>query len=126
MNLRGKVLSLLGVRAWIYVLSLLVPLLAYTLVLKVSNILVESPDSGLLGSLGLMRSDLLFGLGYALLWIGLFAVADRGIARRLVVVLFHAAAILVAAVSTCAYQVPDGDRHAAELRDGRLLRRQVR
>ncbi len=104
MNLRGKVLSLLGVRVWIYVLSLLVPLLAYTLVLKVSNILVESPDSGLLGSLGLMRSDLLFGLGYALLWIGLFAVADRGIARRLVVVLFHAAAILVAAVSTCAYQ----------------------
>ncbi|HKH11189.1 MAG TPA: sulfatase-like hydrolase/transferase [Rubrobacter sp.] len=104
MKLRGKVLSLLGGRTWIYVLSLLVPLLAYTLALKVSNILAQGQGSGLLGSLRLMRSDLLFGTGYALVWIGLFAVADRGIARRVVVVLFHAAAILVAVISTCAYQ----------------------
>jgi len=104
MSVRGKLGALLGVRAWIYVLSLLVPLLAYTLALKVSNMVARSPESGLLESLRLMRSDLLFGLGYALLWIGLFAVADRGTARRVVVLLFHASAVFVAVVSTCAYQ----------------------
>ena len=54
--------------------------------------------------LGLMRSDVFFNLGYALLWVGLFAVAGGGLLRRIVVVLFHATTILVVLVTTCAYQ----------------------
>ena len=98
----SKLRGLLGDRTWVYVLSLLVPLLVYTLVLKGLEAIPESP--GIFGFFFLMRSDLLFGLGYALLWIGLFAVANRGLARRVVVVLFHGSAVLVAVVSTCAYQ----------------------
>ena len=98
----GKLRGLLGDRTWVYVLSLLVPLLVYTLALKGLEVVPEGP--GIFEFLRLMRSDLLFGLGYALVWIGLFAVADRGLARRVVVVLFHASSVLVAAVSTCAYQ----------------------
>jgi glucan phosphoethanolaminetransferase (alkaline phosphatase superfamily) len=56
-------------------------------------------------TLDLMRSDVFFNLGYALFWIGLFAaVRSRGLLRRTVVVLFHAAALLVVTVTTCAYQ----------------------
>jgi lipoteichoic acid synthase len=104
MRIWGQIRDLLGPRTWVYVLSLLLPLLAYTTALKVSNILAKSPGSGLIESSSLMRSDLLFASGYALLWVGLFAVARGRMARRVVVVVFHAAAILVAVVSTCAYQ----------------------
>jgi hypothetical protein len=55
------------------------------------------------GALRLLRSDVLFDLGYVLLWIGLFA-ASRGMLRRIVFVLFHAAAVLVVVVGMCAYQ----------------------
>ena len=56
-----------------------------------------------MGALRLLRSDVLFDLGYVLLWIGLFA-ASRGMLRRIVFMLFHAAAVLVVVVGTCAYQ----------------------
>src|SRR3712207_8378261 len=46
-------------------------------------------------ALQLMRSDVFFNLGYALLWIGLFAAARRGFLRRVVVVLFHAVTLVV-------------------------------
>jgi arylsulfatase A-like enzyme len=52
-----------------------------------------------------MRSDLFFDLGYALLWIGLFAVVRRGTFLRWVVAFFfHASAMLVVTVSTVAHQ----------------------
>jgi lipoteichoic acid synthase len=55
------------------------------------------------GALRLLRSDVLFDLGYVLLWIGLFA-ASRGMLRRIVFVLFHAAAVLIVVVGMCAYK----------------------
>ncbi len=51
-----------------------------------------------------MRSDLLFSLGYALLWIGLFAMARKGLSRHVVVGLFHVATVFVALISAFAYQ----------------------
>ncbi len=91
-------------RDWTYLLSLLVPFLLYDLILKGSLIVSWPKDLGFAESLGLMRSDLLFCMGYALLWLGLFAVARKGLWRRLVTVLFHAATILVALLATIAYQ----------------------
>jgi phosphoglycerol transferase MdoB-like AlkP superfamily enzyme len=62
----------------------------------------ENP--GILGGLDLARSDLLFSLGYVSLWIVLFAVARRGLPRRIVVGLFHGVTIFIALITTCAYQ----------------------
>ncbi len=55
-----------------------------------------------------MWSDIFFVLGYALLWIGLFAVARKGALRWGVLVLFHVTAILVVALKTIAYQYIQG------------------
>jgi lipoteichoic acid synthase len=95
---------LLGARDWVYLLSLLVPLVVYNLVLKGVRVASWPGETGFWGGLGLMRSDLLFNLGYALLWIGLFAVARKGLYRWVVVVLFHAVTILVALVTTGAHR----------------------
>ena len=99
----AHVRSFLGGRDWIYLLALLVPLTVYNLVLKGIRIHVEEEHAGLGTVFELIRSDLLFNLGYALLWIGLFALARRGLLRRLVLVLFHASAVLVGAITTCAH-----------------------
>jgi lipoteichoic acid synthase len=96
--------SLLVRRDWVYLLSLLVPLVAYTLCLKVVGIVSEYPASGVWGTLRLFRSELLFDVGYVLVWVGPFAVVRRGMPRRVVLVLFHASAILVAVIATVAYQ----------------------
>ena len=104
MRVRTLFLSLLDRRDWVYVLSLLVPLVVYTLCLKVVGIVSEYPASGVWGILRLLRSEALFDAGYVLLWVGLFAVARRGIPRLIVLVLFHASAILVAVIATVAYQ----------------------
>ena len=95
---------LLSRREWLYLLSLLVPFVLYDLALKSSLVVSWPKELGFRESLGLMRSDLLFNLGYALLWVGLFAVARRGPFRWFVVGLFHTTAILVALVSVSAYQ----------------------
>ena len=71
--------------------------------MKVLDVVLQPGEHGLALTLGLIRSDILFNLGYALLWIGLFALPGR-ILRQVVVVLFHAATILVVLVSTCAHQ----------------------
>ena len=102
MRIRGHPMVLLNRRDWVYLLSLLVPLLTYELALKVVSLVSEYPDSGVWGALRLLRSDVLFDLGYALLWIGLFA-ASQGVLRRVVHVLFHASAILVVVVGMFAY-----------------------
>src|SRR5688572_15079266 len=103
MRVRDRSIALLNGRDWVYVLGLLIPLVAYELALKVSALVSEYPASGVWGALRLLRSDMLFDLGYALVWIGLFA-ASRGMLRRVVLVLFHAAAILIVVVATCSYQ----------------------
>ncbi|MDP8951723.1 MAG: hypothetical protein M3N18_05720, partial [Actinomycetota bacterium] len=78
--------ALLSRRDWAYLLSLLVPFIVYNLALKASSVLSQPGEApGFVRALDLMRSDIFFSLGYALLWIGLFAVAKRKFLRRVVV-----------------------------------------
>jgi lipoteichoic acid synthase len=65
---------------------------------------LQEGAGGFLETLSLMRSDLLFNAGYAILWVGLFAVVRRGVLRKIVVVHFHAVSLLVVAITTTAYQ----------------------
>jgi lipoteichoic acid synthase len=96
-------LRLLSSRDWIYSLSLLLPFVIYNLAMKVLDVVLQPGEHGLALTLGLIRSDILFNLGYALLWIGLFALSG-GTLRQVVVVLFHAATVLVATIDTFAHQ----------------------
>src|SRR4028119_1640272 len=91
---------LLSRRDWVYLLSLLVPLIVYNLALKAADVVSMSEYGGVWRTLSFMPSDMFFNLGYAVFWIGLFAVARRGLARWIVVVLFHALTILVLVAST--------------------------
>jgi lipoteichoic acid synthase len=91
---------LLSRQDWVYSLGLLVPFVVYNLGLKAASMLSVP---GLALNLNLMLSDILFNLGYALLWVGIFAATRRGLMRRILVFLFHTATILVALVTTCAY-----------------------
>jgi lipoteichoic acid synthase len=95
--------SLLSNRDWVYLLSLLVPLAVYDLVLKVVRIYSQEEQAGFFEVFGLIRSDLLFNLGYALLWIALFALTRRRPLRWLIVGVFHLATMLVATITTCAH-----------------------
>jgi lipoteichoic acid synthase len=103
-NARGFLRTLLSGRDWVYLFSLLLPFVVYDLALKASDVGSQPGKQGLAPNLGMMRSDILFDLGYVLLWIGLFAAARRGPLRWVVVFLFHAVTGLVVVVSTCAYQ----------------------
>jgi arylsulfatase A-like enzyme len=97
--------ALLSRRDWVYLLSLLVPFVVYNLALKAYDITLQPGDhGGLTRTLGLIGSDVFFNLGYALLWIGLFAVVRRGLLRWVVVFLFHAVTMLVVIVTTFAHQ----------------------
>jgi lipoteichoic acid synthase len=100
----ARLRSIVSGRDWIYLSSLLVPLVVYDLTLKAIRIHSQQEIPGGLCAFGLIRSDLLFNLGYALLWIGLFALARRGLARELIVVFFHASAVLVVATTTSAHR----------------------
>jgi lipoteichoic acid synthase len=100
----GFLRGLLSRREWVYLLSLLVPFVVYNLALKAYDISSRPGDHGLVRTLDLMRSDIFFNVGYALFWIGLFAVVRKGPLRWLVVFLFHAATILVVLVTTSAHQ----------------------
>jgi lipoteichoic acid synthase len=91
---------LLNRRDWVYSLSLLIPLIVYNFALKVAIVWQHGPAP----ALELVRSDVFFSLGYALLWIGLLAAVHWGRARRAVVVLFHATTMLVVIITACAYQ----------------------
>src|SRR3712207_9278195 len=73
--------ALLTREDWIYLLSLLVPLVLYDLVLKAVRIFALPGTPGPIEFLDQIRSEVFFNLGYAILWIGLFAVARHGIAR---------------------------------------------
>ena len=98
----GAARSLLSRRDWIYLLGLLVPFVVYDLALKGALVFAGSGNPGLLGGLGLMRSDLLFNLGYVLLWVGLFALARRRTSRWIVVGLFHVVTMIIALITTSA------------------------
>src|SRR5918997_3947036 len=104
-NNKSNILSCLEVlldrRDWVYLLSILVPLFVYNLALKASSV---ASIPGLAPNFDLMRSDVFFNLGYALLWMGLFAaVRGGGPLRRVVVILFHAMTMLVVIVTTFAH-----------------------
>ncbi len=104
MNILGFFGALLKRRDWVYLLSLLVPFVAYDLALKAYAVSSLPGERGLSRTFDLMRSDAFFDLGYALLWIGLFAVARRGFLRWVVVILFHAVTVFLVVVTTCAHQ----------------------
>ena len=92
-------------RDWVYLLSLLVPLVIYNLALKADAAAARPGNElGLAQTLDMMRSDIFFNLGYMLLWIGLFTMLYKGPLRWLVVFLFHAITVLVVIVTTCARQ----------------------
>src|SRR4051812_6757410 len=101
----GFLRALLSRRDWVYLLSLLVPFVIYNLALKAYDITLQAGiRGGLTQTLGLMRSDVFFNLGYALIWIGLFAAVRREPLRWVVVFLFHAVTMLVVIVTTFAHQ----------------------
>jgi arylsulfatase A-like enzyme len=96
---------LLNRRDWVYSLSLLMPSVVYNLSLKAYD--VVSSRRGPLRftrTLELLHSDVFFNLGYVLLWIGLFATAQRGPLRWVVVFLFHITTALVAVIRTGAHR----------------------
>jgi lipoteichoic acid synthase len=96
--------ALLSPRDWVYLLSLLVPFVIYDLVLKSSLVALQPLGSSFAESLGMISSDVLFNLGYTLLWVGLFAAARRGLLRWVIVGLFHVTTIFIVLVTTSAYQ----------------------
>src|SRR5215212_462563 len=103
-NVSGFSGVLLSRREWVYLLSLLVPLSVYNLALKAHDVLSSQPGGpALTRSLTSMMSSVFFELGYALLWLGLFAAVRRGLLRWAVVVLFHLATMLVVIVITSAH-----------------------
>jgi lipoteichoic acid synthase len=99
-RLVAQLTGLLSREEWVYVLSLLVPLVAYNVVLKVVRVAAQFEVPGPLGFLDQVRSDLLFNLGYAAFWICLFAVVRGGIGRRVLLVLFHLSAVMIVATTT--------------------------
>ena len=96
--------SILSGREWAYLGSLLVPLVIYNLALKGIRIRSQDDVLGVFATLDLIRSDLLFNLGFVFLWVGLFVLTRRSRWRWPVVVLFHAATILVVGTTTAAHQ----------------------
>ena len=79
-------------------------MLVYGLVLKAIRIRSQDETFGVFGVLDLMRSDVLFSLGFVLLWVGLFALVRNSRWRWPVIVLFHASTILVVGAWTAAHQ----------------------
>lgn len=85
-------------------MSLLVPLIVYNLLMKSLATAAQVEVKGASEALGLMRSEVLFNLGYLLLWVGLFAAFRSGAPRKIVTVLFHVSALVVVIITTCANQ----------------------
>src|SRR5688500_2289846 len=107
-RLKPGAAALLSRHDLIYVLSLLLPFAVYDLALKLllinpvqqdpeitealglMQIRLPAPEPpGFLDVLGLMQSDILFNLGYILLWIALLAVVRKGMCRWIMAGLFH-------------------------------------
>ena len=88
---------------WIYLASLLVPVFLYNLTLKVVRIVTRPDSPGPLGFVDQIRSDLLFNLGFAALWVGIFAAVRTGLPRRVVMLLFHLTVVIVVVLTTSAH-----------------------
>jgi lipoteichoic acid synthase len=99
----ARMRGLLTREDWVYLSSLLVPLFLYNVALKVVRVVTQFEAPGPLGFLDQVRSDVLFNLGYALFWIGIFAAVRGRVARAISLILFHLAAIVVIALSTSAH-----------------------
>jgi lipoteichoic acid synthase len=95
--------SILSGRDWVYLSSLLVPLVVYDLVLKWIRMGSQEELPGGFAAFALIRSDVLFNLGYVFFWVGLFALTRQSRLRWPVVVLFHAVTIVVLATMTSAH-----------------------
>jgi lipoteichoic acid synthase len=92
-------------RDQVYLLSLLLPLIAYNLALKAASVLSRPGNHGPLAlNLDLMQSDIFFNLGYALLWVALFGIIRKGPMRWAVVFAFHVVTVFVVIVATIAPQ----------------------
>lgn len=105
-HIRGggfRLRDLLSGEDWVYLLSFLVPLFAYNVALKVVRISAQLDVPGPLGFLDQLRSDLFFNLGYAALWIGLFAAIRGGAGRTVLLALFHLSTLMVLVLSTSAH-----------------------
>lgn len=103
-SLRTHMRPFLSLGLWVYLASLLAPLAVYKLALKYASFTSTHESPGLLDTLGLLRSDMLFGVGFALLWVGVFSVLRRGCLRRVATLGLHVSAVLIVVLSTCAYQ----------------------
>jgi arylsulfatase A-like enzyme len=95
--------GLLNREDWIYLLSLLGPLFVYNVALKVVRVATQFEVPGPLGFLDQVRSDFLFNLGYAVLWIGVFAVVRGGFPRLIALALCHLLALLLVVLTTIAH-----------------------
>jgi lipoteichoic acid synthase len=95
--------SILSGRDWLYLSSLLVPLVVYDLVLKWIRMGSQEGLPGGFAAFAFIRSDVLFNLGYVFFWVGLFALTRQRRLRRPVVVLFHAVTLVVLATTTSAH-----------------------
>ncbi|MBA2693840.1 MAG: sulfatase-like hydrolase/transferase [Rubrobacter sp.] len=88
---------------WVYLALLFAPLFLYTTAFRVAGILVKDDEAGIWRVAGLLNSDLMFALGYAVFWVGVFAVFRSGLPRIAAAVLLHVSAALIAVISTIAY-----------------------
>ena len=110
MKVRGLFRALPNRRDRVYLLSLLIPFIAYNLALKAASVVSwpswpgEQGPLALVGGLDLMRSDIFFNLGYALLWVALFGLVRKGAMRWAVVFVFHGVTVFVGIVATIAHQ----------------------
>ena len=105
MKLRGFFRALPNRRDRVYLLSLLVPFIAYNLALKAASVLSWPGEQGpfALEGLDLMQSDIFFNLGYALLWVAIFGMVRKGPMRWAVVFVFHVVTVFVVIVATTAH-----------------------
>lgn len=86
--------------AW-YLGALLIPLALYGIVLKIIRIADLGELPGPIALLDQLSSDLLFGVGFGLAWMVIFATLGRSrLGRPAAVVTMHLSAIAVAAVTT--------------------------
>ena len=99
----GALRALLTREDWVYILGLLLPLILYDVALKTSRVVGLLGAPGPLEFVDQVRSELLFGLGYLALWVGVFAVARRGVPRLLTLVLFHLMVVVDATLTTGAH-----------------------
>src|ERR687894_2527762 len=93
----------MSLRDWVYLLSLLIPFVVYNLALNACEIALHPGAHRLAPALDLMWSDVFFNLGYALLWIGLFATVRSKPLHLVVTFLFHVVTTLVVIATTVAY-----------------------